>query len=257
MKRTRAFTLIELLVVIAIIAVLMGILMPALRRVREQARQRSCATRVRQHVLTLHMYADDNEGKMPLPPDDGYWLWDIHIDTVNFMLQTGLKQEMFFCPSNDNQQKYQDLFWEFGSNVWNGKKFTSGYYIVSGYCYLLELAPSSGTKRPRIRNSGTHSSEPKIWIKTNREKDQGRRELVVDATLGQTEADTKHGYNFGMVTVGGSWGTNGIHDRTSHLRTDEEPQGGNIGYLDSHVEWRSFEKMEARYGGSGSPAFFW
>ncbi|MCP4452687.1 MAG: hypothetical protein GY809_14590 [Planctomycetes bacterium] len=240
---------------IAIIAVLMGILMPALGRVREQARQRSCATRVRQHVLTLLMYADDNDGKMPMPTDAGYWLWDIHIDTVNFMLKTGLTQELFYCPSNDNQQKYQDLFWEFGGNVWDGKKFTSGRYIVSGYCYLLEM-DSNSSARPKIRDTG-RGSGPKHWVKTNREKDQGRTELVVDATLGQTEANTKHGYNFGMVTVGGTWGTNGLHDRTSHLKTDEEPQGGNIGFLDSHVAWRSFEKMEARYGGSGSPAFFW
>jgi prepilin-type N-terminal cleavage/methylation domain-containing protein len=256
MKRIRAFTLIELLVVIAIIAVLMGILMPALRRVKEQARQRSCATRVRQHVLTLHMYADDNQGKMPAPPDAGYWLWDIHIDTVNFMLKTGLTQALFFCPSNDNQQKYQTLFWEFGDNQWDGKKFTSGRYIVSGYCYLLEMDSNSGAKRPQIIDTG-RGDGPKSWVKTNREKDQGRRELVVDATLGQTEPDTKHGYNFGTITVGGSWGTNGIHDRTSHLKSDEEPQGGNIGFLDSHVAWRSFDQMERRYGGSGSPAFFW
>ncbi len=55
------FTLIELLVVIAIIALLMGILMPALQRVREQARQQSCGARIRQHLLALNMYADDND----------------------------------------------------------------------------------------------------------------------------------------------------------------------------------------------------
>jgi len=43
----RAFTLIELLVVIAVIAILMGILMPVMRTVREQARQKTCASQIR------------------------------------------------------------------------------------------------------------------------------------------------------------------------------------------------------------------
>ena len=66
----KGFTLIELLVVIAIIALLMSILMPALSRVREQARRSSCATRVRQHSLSLNMYADENDSKMPLFSSD-------------------------------------------------------------------------------------------------------------------------------------------------------------------------------------------
>jgi len=66
-KRGKAFTLIELLVVIAIIAVLMGILMPTLRSVREQARRQSCGSQVRQHVLAFNMYADENSTKLPLP----------------------------------------------------------------------------------------------------------------------------------------------------------------------------------------------
>ena len=93
--------------------------MPALRKVKEQARQKSCATRIRQHVLTLHMYADDNNGKFPLPSSGGYWLWDLQVETVNYMLRTGLTQDMFYCPSNDNQQKNIDLYWEFTGD-WDG-----------------------------------------------------------------------------------------------------------------------------------------
>jgi len=62
MRRWRAFTLIELLVVIAIIALLMGILMPALSRVRKQARTVACRAMLRQWGPIWYMYCNDNNG---------------------------------------------------------------------------------------------------------------------------------------------------------------------------------------------------
>jgi prepilin-type N-terminal cleavage/methylation domain-containing protein len=62
--RTRAFTLIELLVVIAIIAVLMGILMPALRIAKEHGQRAVCLGNLKQLALAWIMYADENDGKL-------------------------------------------------------------------------------------------------------------------------------------------------------------------------------------------------
>jgi prepilin-type N-terminal cleavage/methylation domain-containing protein len=61
----KAFTLIELLVVIAIVALLMAILLPALQRVRKQAKAVVCQTNLRQWGTTIALYIEDNEGCLP------------------------------------------------------------------------------------------------------------------------------------------------------------------------------------------------
>jgi prepilin-type N-terminal cleavage/methylation domain-containing protein/prepilin-type processing-associated H-X9-DG protein len=62
--KRRGFTLIELLVVIAVIAILMAILMPALKRAREQGQRAVCLSTLKQLTLAWIMYADDNDDKL-------------------------------------------------------------------------------------------------------------------------------------------------------------------------------------------------
>jgi len=63
----RGFSLIELLVVIAIIALLIGLLLPAIGQAREVARKIVCASNLHQFMTAINVYCNDTSGKLPLP----------------------------------------------------------------------------------------------------------------------------------------------------------------------------------------------
>jgi len=74
MKKQKGFTLIELLVVISIIALLMSMLMPALSRVRDQAKAVVCQAQVKQWGVAFNLYTEDNNGMFHSAKGGQAWL---------------------------------------------------------------------------------------------------------------------------------------------------------------------------------------
>src|ERR1051326_3897982 len=72
-RSRRAFTLIELLVVIAIIAIVSGMLLPALARAKEAGKRIACVNNLRQLSLSAAMYVDENNGNFPARTVRGRW----------------------------------------------------------------------------------------------------------------------------------------------------------------------------------------
>jgi len=144
-RQTPAFTLIELLVVIGIIAVLIAILMPALKKAREQANRVSCMSNQRQVALAIFMYVQESKGKLPSvmkqAPPSATWSQQIQPILKNTKVLNCPSSEIIF----DN---YGPLFSAYGLNV---ELSRSPFGVYGG----LAEYPIDGLRMSKIKHAST------------------------------------------------------------------------------------------------------
>lgn len=237
------FTLIELLTVVGVIAILAAILFPLLSRAREAARRSNCASNLRQIGLTCQLYANENGEKLPEIVGEGaLWPWDISVEVMDALMRTGGgERDMFFCPSGAVEDRAEQ--WDFGVTNAGGK--LDGFRVI-GYVLLFEGALRVLPEHTNARMEDSVSIPVGQGSTAYEYIPASQRELAVDALL---SIGGREG-NFHAVPGGTS-----NPDRTNHL-DENRPAGGNILFMDGHIEWRDFANMDHTKV-EGTPEFWW
>jgi prepilin-type processing-associated H-X9-DG protein len=260
-SRTKfAFTIVELLVVIGIIAILIAMLLPALRRVQDSARTVQCASNLRQAMVALTLYSMDNQGYLPptTVSASAPFMVGFNIAVIRYC---GYRWQILDCPGATD--------WVFDA-AWKATEFTRIVNLDGKAAvpyYRISFAGSIGYNSALAYNS--------TWVGTGWEKNypklaqlRGPKGIIVmgDSKGGDIAGEYPYTSQYNYWLQPASYGPTGVnrgpwqdvwqnqvypirHRRRSAkiTSTDYNKVGGNMVFADGHAEFMAANQVHGKW----------
>jgi prepilin-type N-terminal cleavage/methylation domain-containing protein len=236
--KSKGFTIIELLVVTSIIVLLVALLLPALARSRETARDAMCQSNSKQAVAGFITYANDNGGWFPnmshsqtgsLTAPEIYWIDKYWRDLI--VNEYGITREVIYAPSNPRWNR--DDFWD----------YPTGNHTVIGHFYFGS----------QVANHPTETLARLLHLPPD-----------VKGNVFPNRVDTASYYDMLWVDLNRQhpaphWITPGDPDRVGVTHMDPtaiQPRGAHVANADGSVYWKQGDELLLQMR-RGSTDYYW